>query len=230
VGWTRLPGLNPLGIVVYVLLTGIVVLVVWRATGHQPLQRDSASAAARRAGTRGYVLVGRIEEKVYYFDEQAESVFEYDPAQPGQQRYTGSIPSVETALVSPERDRIALLSTEKKGHSGIYLLDPLDVGDLMLVTTQASGLTPGYAIRVDSAMSWSPRGRQIAFVAHNDEGSDLFVSAVDGSRTQRVTYNEASISSVTWVDPETIAFVSDWEGQDLIYRIDADGGNLRRLR
>ena len=79
-------------------------------------------------------------------------------------------------------------------------------------------------------MSWSPQGRQIAFVAHNDEGSDLFVSAADGSRTQRVTYNKASIGSVTWVDAETVAFVSDWEGQDLIYRIDADGGNLRRLR
>ena len=125
---------------------------------------------------------------------------------------------------------IALLSTDQKEQSGIYLLDPSTVGDLPLITTQQAGLSPGYAPRADSAMSWSPRGRRVAFAAHSDGRSDLFVAKIDGSKIQRLTYNGASIGSVTWIDPETVAFVSDWEGNDLVYLIDADGGNLRRMR
>ena len=79
-------------------------------------------------------------------------------------------------------------------------------------------------------MSWSPDSRQVAFVAYKDGQSDLFVAQAAGTSVQRLTYHGANIGSVAWIDQETIAFVSDWEGHDMMYLIEPDGGNLRRAR
>jgi Tol biopolymer transport system component len=80
------------------------------------------------------------------------------------------------------------------------------------------------------AVSWPPDDQHIAFVAYKNSQADLFVAQSDGTCVQRLTYLGANIGTVIWMDQHVIAFVSDWEGQDMLYLIDSDGGNLRRAR
>lgn len=232
VGWTWCPRVNWGGVFVCLLLTVFVGLVVLRVAGYLPLQqvRGLGDCSSVRKFSCTYVLLGVHQGKVYFFDRQAQSVFEYDPARPSEQRQVGSLPSVEAIAPSPQMDKIALLSAGKKEQTGIYVLGFSTPAKLLLTTTQEAGLTPGYALRPESEMSWSPCGQQVAFVAYKDDQSDLFVAQVDGKRVQRLTYHGANIGSVVWVDQQTLAFVSDWEGQDMMYLIERDGGNLRRAK
>jgi WD40 repeat protein len=232
VGWTWRPRVNWGGVFVYLLLTSLVVLVVLRVADYLPFQqvRGLGDCSSVREFSRTYVLLGVHQGKVYFFDRQAESIFEYNPPRPNEQRQVGSLPSVEAVSLSPQVDKIALLSAGKKDQAGMYVLDLSDPADLVPITTQEAGLAPGYTLRPESDMSWSPDGQQVAFVAYKDDQSDLFVAQVDGKRVQRLTYHGANIGSVVWVDQQTLAFVSDWEGQDMMYLIERDGGNLRRAR
>jgi Tol biopolymer transport system component len=232
VGWTWRPRVNCGGVFVCLLLTSFVVLVVLRVADYLPLQqvRGWGACTSVRKFSRTYVLLGVYQGKVYFFDRQAESVFEHDPARPNEQKQVGSLCSIEAISPSPEMDKIALLSAGKKDQAGIYVLDLSGPADLVLITAQEAGLTPGYTLRSESEMSWSPCGQQVAFVAYKDDQSDLFVAQSDGRKVQRLTYHGANIGSVVWIDQQTLAFVSDWEGQDMMYLIERDGGNLRRAR
>jgi Tol biopolymer transport system component len=231
-GWTWVPSINPVSVFVYLVLAGVVVLVIWRITGYQPLQSVPGAGAtiSTHQFSRTYVLLGVRQGKVYFFDRQAEGIFEYNPPRPNEQRQVGSLPSVEAVSLSPQRDKIALLSAGKKDQAGIYVLDLSGPADLVPITTREAGLTPGYTLRPESEMSWSPDGQQVAFVAYKGDQSDLFVAQPDGKGVQRLTYHGANVGSVVWVDQQTLAFVSDWEGQDMMYLIERDGGNLRRAR
>jgi Tol biopolymer transport system component len=232
VGWTWRPRVNWGGVFVYLLLMGFVVLVVLRVADYLPLrqERGLGDCSSVRKFSRMYVLLGVHQGKVYFFDRQAESIFEYDPPRPHEQRQVGSLSSVEAVSLSPQMDKIALLSAGKEDQAGIYVLDLSGPADLVLITTQEAGLTPGYTLRPESEMSWPPDGQEVAFVAYEDDQSDLFVAQSDGKQVQRLTYHGANVGSVVWVDQQTLAFVSDWEGQDMLYLIERDGGNLRRAR
>jgi len=232
VGSTWVSRINPVSVVVYLLLTGVVILVIWRVTGYQPLQPVPGAGAAisTHQFSRTYVLLGVYQGKVYFFDRQAESIFEYDSSRSTEQKQVGSVPSIEAVSPSPQMDKIALLSAGRKEQTGVYVLDLRGLADLVLITTQEAGLTPGYTLRSESDMSWSPDSQHVAFVAYKDDQSDLFVAQSDGKGVQRLTYHGANIGSVVWVDQQTLAFVSDWEGQDMMYLIERDGGNLRRAR
>lgn len=232
VGWTWRPRVNWGGVFVCLLLTVFVGLVVLRVAGYLPLQqvRSLGDCSSVRKFSRTYVLLGVYQGKVYFFDRQAESIFEYDSSRSTEQKQVGSVPSIEAVSPSPQMDKIALLSAGRKEQTGVYVLDLRDLADLVLITTQEAGLTPGYTLRSESDMSWSPDSQHVAFVAYKDDQSDLFVAQSDGKKVQRLTYHGANVGSVVWVDQQTLAFVSDWEGQDMMYLIERDGGNLRRAR
>lgn len=227
VGWIHHSGVNLISIVVYLLLTSIVVLVIWRITGYQPFQQASSPGSSP---SRTYTLLGAYQEKLYFFDQQSETVHEYDPTQPDIEQSIGSLPSVEAVFPSPQADRIAIVSAAVKGQTGIYVLDLSSPVHLQLVAGQQTEFIPGYTLMPTSAASWSPDGRDITFVAYKDGESDLFVANADGTGVQRLTYLGANIGSLAWVDRDTIAFVSDWEGRDTMYFIESDGGNLRRAK
>jgi len=180
--------------------------------------------------SRAYVLLGAYQDRLYFFDRQAQVIYEYNPAQPGTQKQVDSPPSIEAILPSPQAGRIALVSASLKEQTGIYVLNLSPSANLQLITGQQTGFPPGYVLIPTSAMSWSPDSRQVAFVAYKDGQSDLFVAQAAGTSVQRLTYHGANIGSVAWIDQDTIAFVSDWESHDMMYLIEPDGGNLRRAR
>jgi len=232
VGWTSAFRIHPVSITIYVVLAGIVVLVIWRLTGYQPLQRPPGPVSPTPVPrlSRAYVLLGVYNGKLYFFDQQAESIVEYDPAKPREQKQVGSLPSIEAVVPAPNTPKIALVSTKEEDRTGIYVLDFSSPDELLWVTSPQAGFPSGYTLRSDSAVSWSPGDRFIAFVAYKNGQADLFVAQSDATRVQRLTYVGAGIGTVIWLDQQVIAFVSDWEGYDKLYLIDSDGGNLRRAR
>lgn len=83
--------------------------------------------------------------------------------------------------------------------------------------------------------SWSPDGKQIAFVSDRDGPSEIYVMDADGSNVQKLTNitlpKFRSICSKPRWSPngKQIAFVSERDGNFEIYVMNADGGNVRRL-
>ena len=93
----------------------------------------------------------------------------------------------------------------------------------------------------DTAPSWSPDGKRIAFMSQRDghfigEGGlsyEIYVMDADGKNTRRLTNNRKSDSSPSWSpDGKWIVFSADRKGDGVnyeIYVMDADGNNQRRL-
>jgi Tol biopolymer transport system component len=82
------------------------------------------------------------------------------------------------------------------------------------------------------ALSWTPDGRIVYGSAHNGH-ADLWEMGADGSSPQRLTSNDASSLSIfpaVSLRGSFIAFTEvDRTGQLSIWRVDIDGGNLKRL-
>ena len=84
----------------------------------------------------------------------------------------------------------------------------------------------------DDAMqpSWSPDGRQIAFVSGRDEGAEIFVIGADGQGLERVTHGLLGGQSPSFSpDGRRIAYHSWNEEFHQIYVVWADGKNRTRL-
>lgn len=228
-GWPRLLRPSWVSIVLYLVLAGLVFLVIWRLTGYQPLQMLADRAAS--TGTvplRAFHLLASYEGKVYYFDRQAGVIWRYDPAQPDDPTRIDSLRSFESIVPLRQGEKLALISAQDDPLGNVYVLDLANPSELKPIVQRKAGITSGFALTGRSTLAWSPRGDYIAFVAYKNGESDLFVVDATGINVQRLTYLNANIGTVTWVDDDTIAYVSDWEGQDNVYLIDKEGGNLRR--
>lgn len=80
--------------------------------------------------------------------------------------------------------------------------------------------------------SWSPDGTRIAFMAPRDVeyNYDIFVVAIDGSGTVRLTENAVYDGEPAWSpDGKRIVFVSERDGSRDIYTMNADGSEPVRL-
>jgi TolB protein len=82
----------------------------------------------------------------------------------------------------------------------------------------------------DRFPAWSPDDPRLAFQSNRDGTSaDIYTMNLDGSGVQRITTSSAANFSPT-PDGSEIAFVSDRDGNDEIYKINADGsGSATRL-
>ena len=83
----------------------------------------------------------------------------------------------------------------------------------------------------DWTPSWSPAGRQIAFVSERDGNWEIYVMDSDGSNPRNLTKSAAKDFPPSWSpDGRQIAFLSysDRDGNG-IYVMDSDGSNPRRL-
>ena len=228
-GWTRCFPLNVVSVMVYLILLGLVVLLVWRLTGYAPWQQTKGEPEKAPPHRPSFVLLGSHGDTVYVFQRETENIVAYKVKGAETERVLGSIPSVERVILAPDSSRVALVSTTSGTLGGLYVLDWL-ADQVVWVTSPQADFPAGFSLSENSAVSWSPKGDRIAFVAQKHDKEDLFIAWADGSQVQRITYLESHIGSIMWLDTETIAFVSDWEGKDLVYLVDADGGNLRRMR
>ena len=83
----------------------------------------------------------------------------------------------------------------------------------------------------DSFPRFSPDGTRLAFVRWvSDHSSDLFVVEIKTRRVQRLTSDQKRILSLQWTpDGEEILFVSNRQGRNQIWRIQATGGAPTQL-
>jgi TolB protein len=128
---------------------------------------------------------------------------------------------------SPDGQRIAFAAEIAPRQIAIGVIDANGQSLSLLMPTAGQNVDP----------AWSPGGRRMAFAADRDGDFDIFVMPVAGPQAQPVedgalnlTRFEGDDRAPAWLpDGESIVFQSDREGQVDIYRMDADGSNLRRL-
>jgi TolB protein len=83
----------------------------------------------------------------------------------------------------------------------------------------------------DRLPTWSPDGRQVAFISDRDGNYNLYIMDGDGQNLRQVTFATLRTGHVSWSVDNRLAFNtgtmsgSTWE----IYTIDVDGGNQRQL-
>jgi dipeptidyl aminopeptidase/acylaminoacyl peptidase len=85
---------------------------------------------------------------------------------------------------------------------------------------------------VNGTPIWSPDGSRIALAIPRDGNGDdeIYVMHADGTQLTNLTNNPARDYAPAWsLDGQQIAFMSDREGALLIFVMDADGANVRRL-
>jgi TolB protein len=129
--------------------------------------------------------------------------------------------------MAPDGQRVAYVSNQN-GNNEIYLtgLDrrpPVDLTN-----------NPGD----DQQPTWSPDGNWIAFTSNRDGNQEIYIMRSDGSNVQNLTSNPASDFAPTWFSSpgflglsseEWIAFTSNRDGNQEIYKIKPDGTALLNL-
>jgi|GEM_PF-2917455 len=120
---------------------------------------------------------------------------------------------------SPDGSRI-LFSSNRTGNADLYLMD---------TTGQISDrLTNNADTEVN--ISWSPDGSQVVFSVLGEENlADIFVLDLTNNQTTILTDGGLNLSPTWSPDGHYIAFISDRDGGQDIYIMEADGANVRRI-
>ncbi|MCY3698558.1 MAG: Ig-like domain-containing protein [Gemmatimonadetes bacterium] len=121
---------------------------------------------------------------------------------------------------SPDGAKIAFTS-DRDGHSNIYVIDPLrDERSTVRLTHASSDFQP----------VWSPDGAKIAFMSGRDGQHEIYVMNADGSGETRLTNHGAEEKWANWSpDGTKIAFTSTRGGRESIFVMNADGSRVTRL-
>lgn len=82
----------------------------------------------------------------------------------------------------------------------------------------------------DRDPSWSPDGKNIAFVSDRDGNFEVYLMNSDGSNQRRLTKNSSADRNPSWSrDSKRIVFQSARDGNEEVYVMNADGSAQTRL-
>lgn len=173
--------------------------------------------------------------KLFYYDRFNEAIYEVNTSSLNAstsvvvRRTSGIIPSVDKIALSHDEQKVCIISSSVNDKKGLYILNFSRVEMDDFIQQWSLSLPSGFTIEGNSSASWSPDSTTVAFTASKNSQIDLFVAKSEKD-VQRVTYIGKNIGTITWLDDQRLAFVSDWEGKDQIYTIKSDGGDLRLLQ
>jgi Tol biopolymer transport system component len=106
------------------------------------------------------------------------------------------------------------------GNLDVFSMDPAGGEQRNLTNNRAE----------DSAPSWSPDRKQIAFHSDRSGNFDIYVMNADGSNPRSLTSADGSFDkNPDWSRTGRIVFESAKDGNSELYSMDAAGGDVRRL-
>lgn len=134
-------------------------------------------------------------------------------------------PAEELGDWSPDGEWLIFYNMEPEEEQGLWLRNPAGVNLLRLTEGK------------DTDPVWSPDGKYIAFVRHQDDAQVIYLgqpmkggSWEDGLQETRLTHGGFDDHSPVWhPNSKGLAFVSTRDGNPEIYTMQADGAEQRRL-
>ena len=132
--------------------------------------------------------------------------------------------------VSPDGQKIVFLS-DRSGYDDLYVMSALD-GKILrrLVKGQRSGdFESFHSLR--SAISWSPDGKNVAFVSKSKDKDVInIVNVAKGKRVDRISPNFDSVFYPTFSpDGSTLAFVGSNDGKPGVFILSLKDENVEAL-
>lgn len=133
---------------------------------------------------------------------------------------------IQPAL-APDSVRVIYVSNQN-GNNEIYLTGT-DLRPAVNLTNNAGD---------DQQPSWSPDGNWITFTSNRDGNQEIYIMRSNGSEVRNLTSNAASDFAPTWFSvpgflgfgtQDWIAFTSNRDGNQEIYRVKPDGSGLTNL-
>ena len=129
--------------------------------------------------------------------------------------------------LAPDSMRVAYVSNGN-GNNEIYLTG-LDRRPAVNLTNNSSD---------DQQPAWSPDGNWVTFTSNRDGNQEIYIMRSDGSELRNLTSNAASDFAPTWFSiprffglgsEDWIAFTSNRDGNQEIYKVRPDGTGLTNL-
>ena len=135
-------------------------------------------------------------------------------------RLTNDAAADNLPAISPDGTKVAFTS-DREGSADIFVMD-IDGGGVTRLTSDAG---------LELQPAWSPDGTKIAYTGSSIEQYDIFVVDAAGGPPVDVTNTAADEASASWSpDGTQLAFMSDRDGNEEVYRQNADGtGTATRL-
>ena len=135
---------------------------------------------------------------------------------------------------SPKGDNIAYLSFGEDRSNQIFVANADGSGQKQLTSTISPQIWPGWPPDGNASPKWTPDGKKIVYVSHENGKPEIFIMNVDGSNKTRLSEAEfrGENPEVT-PDGKYILFTSrrptNFGMGDAIYIMDLDGKNQRML-
>ncbi len=161
---------------------------------------DSQVAYVSHRGGRNFALVVADAD-----GENAQTVF------------NSSEPILSPAW-SPDGRYLAYASFE--GRNNQIVVHELATGRRHVVVSEEG---------INSAPSWSPDGRNLVFTLSRDGNPEIYTSDTAGRNLTRLTNHPGIDTEPVWGRDGMIYFTSDRSGSAQIYRMNAYGGDVKRI-
>lgn len=205
-----------------VALTAVIALSIWfvktRSSPHVVNQPGNKQEPIRltdnpsREDHPAFTKDGKIRFSRWQGSQPRSFVMEADGSD---QHRDASIPGMKTGLWSPNGKKV-LFYKESDDDGALYLAD-------------SNGSNESRLPFLAGNMDWSPDSTRIIY-QYGLENSDIFLYDIGSGHTVKTVENPAFDGDPTFSpDGQSIAFVSDRDGNPEIYLQNLDGTDLRRV-